>query len=335
MRVGTLCYDTVQGLGLLAKSFYDNGIVTDVMTVPHGRRPSQGWYPGAPCFCGFASACRFAQQMDVMLFFETPFCWDLFTFCRERRIVTILMPMHECMPARWPAKPDFILAPSQLEAEIYEDATYIPVPVDVPWRERKRASVFVHNAGNGGLRGRNGTVELLKAIPRVKSPDVRFIIRSQDPATLSSVRHLCRDYRVRLEEGTVPFEELWQEGDAFIFPEKFNGLSLPIQEAHAAGMLVMSSNRFPMNRWLPTEPLIPVRAYNTARVSGRYAPFQEAVIDPQDIAAKVDEWYGQDITTFNSLGKKYAEQHSWQALKPLYLAYLEKCMDSFHCEHKR
>ena len=39
----------------------------------------------------------------------------------------------------------------------------------------------------------------------------------------------------------------------FVFPEKFNGLSLPLQEARAAGMLVLATDRFPMNTWLPRE----------------------------------------------------------------------------------
>lgn len=314
MRVGTLAYATNQGLGILVKSFYDHGILTDVLIVRHGSRITHtSWYPDADVMSinDFEKAKRFADQMDVMFFFETPFDWRLIPYCKEKGIKTVLMPMYECMPSNLPYMPDLIINPSLLDQQYYPQGVHIPVPVEVPWKARFEARTFVHNAGHGGLKGRNGTKELLEAMPFVQSP-ISLILRTQEP-----INWYRSDTRIKLVVGTVPYEDLWEVGDVFIFPEKFNGLSLPLQEARAAGMLVMAADRFPMNQWLPNEPLIPVGRYEQDRIGGCNA-FPSAVIEPKAIAQKIDEWYGAGILAFSQGGRSWAEAHSWEVLGPRY-----------------
>jgi hypothetical protein len=330
MRVGTLCFATDQGLGYLAKAFYDNGVVTDVMVVDHPTRPCHmEWYPGAGRMrarpMDIERVVEWAKELDVMLFFETPFDWRLFTALREAKVLTVLMVMYECMPEVWPAKPDRTLSPSLLDAKYYPNSIYIPVPVDMPWKQRETVETFVHNGGNLGLRGRNGTQEVVNSWPYVKS-DAKLIVRTQVPVDRAHRTHKGvlknADSRVTFVTGTVPRAELYATGDVFLFPEKFNGLSLPLQEACASGMLVMASARFPNTKYLPTEPLVPVKGYKKTRVGPPYNIFMEAIIDPQAIAAKVDEWYGRDIRLESYLGKRYAEENSWEKLKPRYLEAL-------------
>jgi len=331
VRVGTLAYAVEQGLGVLAKSFIDHGLVTDILVVEHYSRPIQDWYPNAsrtsmaPSF-NQELAQGFCAEMDVMLFFETPFEWNLIPFCRQKGVATVLMPMYECMPVDLPEDPDWFICPSALDHLHYpERSTLIPVPVDVPWRQRETAKTFVHNAGNLGLRCRNGTPELAAAMSYVQSP-IKLIIRSQCSSVNNILRanpHLKSDSRVSVHIGSVPYDELWEEGDVFLFPEKFNGLSLPLQEARAAGMLVMSTDRFPMNTWLPPEPLIPTAGSERVRVGGRTIEFDESVIDPKDIAQTIDEWYGKDIRAYSKSGRYWAEDMSWKSLMPQYQELFE------------
>lgn len=327
MRIGSLVYATEQGLGILAKSFFDAGVLTDVLVVEHAHRPTRWeWYPNAPREhirgVGSKLTLDFCASMDAMVFFETPFYWGLLKHCRDVRVPTVLMPMYECMPKEWPYEPTIIINPSHLDQQYYPHGTHIPVPVDIPWRKRERAEVFVHNAGNGGLKGRNGTAELLQAMEQVRSP-LKLIVRSQEK--LNWKRNMLGRRggpEVELRVGTVPYEQLWHEGDAFVFPEKFNGLSLPLQEARAAGMLVVATNRFPMDQWLPLQPLIPVRGYNCTNISSRCVDFLEAVVEPQDIAMKLDQMYGKDISNYSEDGRKWAEEMSWKNLKPRYMELL-------------
>jgi hypothetical protein len=173
----------------------------------------------------------------------------------------------------------------------------------VEWKLREKANVFVHNAGNGGLGGRNGTRELLTAMQHVESP-IKLIVRSQIPI------ENIKDDRVEIRVGQ--FDDIWSEGDVFIFPEKFNGLSLPLQEAYASGMLVMASDRFPSNTYLPTEPLIKVSDYKIENIS---VEFNMAIINPKDIAEKIDGWYNKNIKDYSLMGLEYNKQISWSNQK--------------------
>jgi hypothetical protein len=380
LRVGTLCYATEQGLGLLARAFHDHGIVTDVMVIMHSSRPSlhAEWYPGSPVVeyrplhPNSPIMREFLAPLDAMMFFETPFDWSLIDVCRSRGIKTALMVMYECTPKVLPYVPDLIVCPSHLDMLYYgdrKDSIHLPVPVDtslVPWRQRERAHTFIHNAGHGGLKGRNGTLELIEAMRHVRSP-LTLTIRMQSSKLCESLHLVPQDKRcqLRLKLGNLPYEELWQsggEGDVFVFPEKFNGLSLPLQEARAAGMLVMGTDRYPMNQWLPrtwpeqqrdstatkgttgargtrgTDPsqgskgvrqvLIPPRGYTDDRIGPAYNRFEKADLDPRDIAAIMDSWYNQDIREYSLSGREWAESMSWQALGPRYSELIERLVET-------
>lgn len=318
MRIGSLVYATEQGLGVLARSFYRAGVLSEVLVVEHQHWPNHfEWYPKAertPIHPVDQRAVnRILSRVDAMLFFETPFNWDLIRQCHVAGVKSILMPMYECMPKTLPHKPDKIINPSLLDQQYYPEGVFLPVPVEYTWRQRTKAEVFVHNAGHGGLKSRNGTGVLLDAMRYVKSP-LKLILRSQ-----KSLQWDARDPRIEVRVGNFPFDSLYSEGDVFVFPEKFNGLSLPLQEARAAGMLVMCGDRFPMNTWLPTEPLVPVHHYERNCVSGRCLEFDEAIIEPEAVAKKMDEWYGRDITEYSLSGNVWAESMSWENLKPRYL----------------
>lgn len=339
MRVGSLVFATDQGLGILAKSFVDNGIVTDVMVVRHGRHVTHDhWYPGARQIANLndpqtqLDIRTFISEMDVMLFFETPYRWEFIDECRRRNTKTALMVMHECLhQSAWQHMPDLFLCPSLLDLQViehrannYKDMTayakrqFLPVPVDYPWRQRERARVFVHNAGHGGLKGRNGTREVVESVQYLKS-EAEIVIRSQDP-NFAVDKSPWRG--ITFSCGTVPYERLFADGDVFLFPERHNGLSLPLQEARAAGMLVMCGDRFPMNNWLPTEPLIKVSSYEITKIGPPYQEFQSARFDPRDIAAKIDEFYDTDISQYSLDGKEWAASNSWKKLKPIYMETL-------------
>lgn len=327
MKVGSIVYATDSGLGILAKSFYDNGVVNNVLIARHHHFPThQEWYPNARQFeikpFDHETVEQFCRSMDVMLFFETPFSWPLITWCRANSIKTILMPMHECTPVTIP-EPDLYLCPSKLDLDVFGsphvDYAFVPVPVQVSWRQRHRAEVFVHNAGHGGLKGRNGTAELIEAMKFVKSP-IKLIIRTQKALTQYNTDNPRKlDPRIHISSGTISYDELYSQGDVFIFPEKFNGLSLPLQEAFASGMLVMGSNRHPMNKWLPVDPLITTAGTRKNRIGPAYREFDESIIDPLLIAKKIDEWYGRDISYQSRLGQLFAAEMYWSVLKPVYM----------------
>lgn len=300
--VGSIVLATEQGLGYLAKAFYDNGIIDLVEIRQHTTRKNHyEWYKG------HVNRETLLEKCDTLIFFETPFDWKIIVQAREKGIKTILIPMYECTRYPFPYQPDEIWCPSDLDYKFYTDkgevCKKIQIPVDVKWKLREKARVFVHNAGNGGLGGRNGTRELLEAIKYVKNP-IKLVVRSQ-----IDIKKVI-DPRIEYQIGTM--DNIWEKGDVFVFPEKFNGLSLPLQEAFASGMLVMCGDRFPMTEWLPNKPMIPVKGFTRERIA---VEFNSAQYDPKTIAEVIDKWYDKDIKSFSLLGKEFGEKNSWKNLK--------------------
>lgn len=325
MIVGSVGYTTNQGLGILLKNFVEAAIVQKVITIIHSSYKNYDWFPGSTLLYQKSLSVdiyrEFLKTVDTMLFFETPFDPKAFDYCKEHGVKTVLMPMYECTPLEFQGKPDLVINPSLLDQAYWPEGRFIPVPVPwgVTWKLRTRARTFVHNAGHLGLSGRNGTYDLIDAMCYVKSP-IKLILRSQKPFHPAITQAIKNDNRIDLRIGEAPYDELYQEGDVFIYPERFNGLSLPLIEAKASGMLVMGTNRFPINTWTETEPLIPTSGERSAKPL--YHEIKESVVSAQDIAATIDAWYDKDITEYSYSGQRYAEQFSWKRLRPVYVETL-------------
>ena len=304
MLKGAVIYAVESGLGRQAKQFFDHGIFSEILIQSHSHFTNHyEWYPDrVKTFDELLNKCK------EIWFFETPFEWKYIIRAREKGVKTVLFAMYECTHNPLPYFPDVILGGSVMEKEVF-GAKVLTVPVEMKWIKHSRTRVFIHNAGHLGLGGRNGTRELIDALKWVKSP-IKMIIRSQVSIT-------CNDPRVEVRVGDFPYETLFNEGDVFVYPDKFGGSCLPLQEAYASGMLVMASDRYPTNTWLPKEPLIPIKGYRKEKI---FKEFNSAIVDPKDIAKTIDEWYDKDIEKYSFMGKKWGQDNSWKKLKYLYEA---------------
>jgi hypothetical protein len=309
---GTIGYAVSSGLGIQTRALIDNGVVDKIFIVPHSHYKKEDWYSKSQVV---GSIEELLDACDSLVFIETPFFWDIIPKARERGIKTTLIAMYECTPYPFPYSPDVLLGCSAMETEHYKKLGYtnecehINAPVDIKWKQRNKARVFVHNSGHGGLLGRNSTKEVLEAMNYVKSP-IKLIVRSQNG------NYKSFDSRVEIINESVPYEELWEEGDILLLPEKFGGSFLPMQEAFASGMGVMATDRFPTNDWLPKQLLIKPVGYKQIKM-GSY--FQMAEIDPVKIAQKIDGWYNEDISEFSKMGKRWGENNNWKSLKNIYI----------------
>ena len=261
---------------------------------------------------------EFLADIDLVLIFETPYNWNILSLAKKRGIKTVLIPNYEWSNPNPPLHPDLYLCPSLLDYDVYKkyNAKYLPIPVDrklIPFKLRKKAETFVFNNGGGGTGGRNGMKALLEAIPMVKS-DVQFIIRSQIE------QPIIEDKRVKIEYGHLANRaDLFKEGDVFLFPHMFNGLSLPIQEALSAGMPVVSTNIYPHNTYLPHEWLFDPDGFQKGRVNEVAREIEVASLDPKKIAEKIDEYANKDITEDSKKANEIAEKFDWEILKDKYI----------------
>ena len=339
MRVGCVGYATAQGLGHLAKSFYDAGVITDMMVYrhPHGTPSHMEWYPEGTMEITSRTIAgpdveRFLDDIDVMLFFETPFDWSFPNRCHERGVKTVIIPMYEWFLEHPRHKFDLFINPSLLDQQYFPDGIHIPIPVEphIKWTRRTKARRFLHNAGNIGSRNHKGTLELIRALAYVQS-DIDLTIRCQKP---EGIYKLLKEADLpktavvpTIIAGEVPRHQLFDPVyDVYVAPEKYNGLSLPLQEAFASGMMVMTTNRFPTNQWLPEEPLIPVASRRITQVMSGHLKIEESVVDPVAIAACIDQWADQDIEKFSLEGENYRTANSWEMLKHRYIEALESVL---------
>jgi|TARA_B100000085_G_C18525059_1_gene505431 hypothetical protein len=329
-RTGSIVFATKSGLGILAKNLYESKIIDKVFIAGHPKFESHPeWYDRKDVVL---SEKELIDSVDTLFILEAPlpdpFDWSIVELAQSMGKRVVLMPMYESTPRSHLVFMDKIICPSLLDLEYYEDydSCFIPVPspTDVEWKLRERANVFVHNVGHGGIYSRNGTAEIIKALPLIKSQDIKIIIRVQPDANpdIAQLLDSISDHRVSIEKRHVPFKELWSTGDVFLFPEKFNGLSLPLQEAHAAGMLVMAGDRSPVNTWLPKEPLIPVSGYFNTELPWIGIKVRNAIMSPEDIAKTIDQWAGKDISEYSKIGQSWASQNTGDLLREKYLEQL-------------
>lgn len=335
MRIGTICYCTRQGIGWLPKWFYDQGIITDPVLYRHSRQNHTEWYPPDTPIVAVRNLAdceevkAMVDRVDALLFFETPFDWNVIRLAHQHGKRTYIVPMYECTPRHIPVQPTKWLCPSLLDQRDYfPQSPYLPIPVPpgIKWQQRTEAKRFLHNGGHLGLRGHKGTLEILKAMQYVKSP-IEITFTSQDVPGFDRILKECMKLSkggatVRYDISEKPWKELYTDHDVFIMAEKYNGLSLPLAEARASGMLVMTSDRYPMNQWLPSWPLIRVDRTERACISPAYMEYAEAIVRPEDIAAKIDALYGRDITNYSLQGRLYGQENSWERLKPYWLEAL-------------
>lgn len=327
MKIGTINYATYSGLGILTKEFIDNGIVNSILVVEHPHLPNKNkeWYPTSQTIQyqnpNIDIIEQYIKSIDILLLFEHPFSDQTILLAKKHNVAVAVMPMYEWSP--FPLDADLFIVPSQLDYDYYKSMypdhrivmLNVPANSNIEWKLKEKALTFTHNGGNGSFHDRNGTQALIKALPYIKS-DCKIRIKAQN-LNIPDIK----DPRVEIINKHLPFNQLWDETDVFIFVERFNGLSLPLQEAHASGCLVISGNRYPVNTWLPNKPLVnPIGSeqYNFQP----NIPFEAAIYDPKDIAAKIDEFYGTDITEYSLAGKLWAKANSWEVLKPRYLDLL-------------
>jgi hypothetical protein len=332
-KIGTISYATESGLGIIAKDFTENGIFDKILIVRHEHFENHfDWYPDAQSIrrnitptdkTEFDALIHFINEIDILVVLESPWNPYVIPLCRQLNKKIVLMPNHEWTP--WPLDVDFILCPSELEKRLYTTiqnsvpVEHINIPVNsrVKWRQRTTATSFLHNSGRGSSNDRNGTILLSNALPHVHS-QLQTTIRGQGKLNSISANP---NLDIKLINHTVDFESLYSDFDIFIFVERFCGSSLPLQEAFASGLAIISGDRFPINTWLPKNTLVKPIGYEKLDFIG--IPFDAAVYDPEDLAKVIDRVAATDISKQSLAGKEWGELNSWNALREKYITTLQ------------
>lgn len=337
MNVGTICYATPSGLGHLAKAFYDNEMINRIFVLAHPRYEDQSikWYNKEHHFGhnGNRSQEQFLKGLDAIIIFENVFNhWRLVGLAKEKGIKIIIIPMYEWTPNPLPVAPDLVICPSLLDVRYFSHLphTFINIPVDrnnIKWKQRTKALTFVHNAGHGQVGLTKGTPEVIEAWNHIQSP-AHLILRGQTAEPrVKELLDRVNNKNIEVIAGDQPYDTLFSSGDVYINAEQYNGLSLPLQEAYASGMPVITTKRFPIDTWLPNELLVEPARKTNHKVN--QTTFERCHIDPKDLAKKVDEIYNTDITKYSNMGKEWGDYYCWNNYKEIYQRVIEDTVNSF------
>lgn len=257
--------------------------------------------------------------IDTLFTIETPYDWTIYAEAKKRGIKTVLMPMYEWLPKARPELKDvdLFVCPS---IATYENLSgnKILVPSEVPVdtdkftpREVKKAKIFLHISGHGGIQNRNSTPELLQAIPKVKS-DVIFIINSQYPI------NKINDSRVIIQDKN--FENYWDmydDGDVWLMPAKYGVAFLGIGESMATGMIPSITDMHPFNKYLDKEFLVKPSDINTVPLFFNQ-PQLHSSFRPDELANEIDRIAQLDLSRHSARSLEMANEWSWKVWKPKY-----------------
>jgi len=254
---------------------------------------------------------KFLEGIDIVLTFETPYNRDLFIIAKKMGVKSVMIPMFELLNDKW-IKPDLFICPSKLDYDVANgNKIFLPWPVNdkvLKRRRPKKAETFLFNTGRGGMLKRNSLDEMHNVIKMCKG--VKFVVNNQKHFDIEN------------------YWDLWKEGDVFVFPHKFAGLSLPIQEAMATGLPVITTDFYPFNEIIPKELLI--KPYDvTKEVIAREIDLH--YVSVQAIADKIKEvasWSPERIGELSDKAYEYSQNITWEKLLPKYLEILNKLVNN-------
>lgn len=298
------------------------------------------WYDGYKYFIarGFPptndDVQRFLLGLTHVICVENPYNFGLVYWGQKQGTKVYCQSNYEfCdnLDKPWLPVPDKFLMPSywkieEMERRFGKDRVmYLPPPLD-PDEFRKAREInlartgkrrFLHVIGTIATEDRNGTLDLLEAIKKIKG-DFEIVIRTQHQLTMD---YLSEDERVKYELGNRKDNaELYVDFDALILPRRWGGLSLTANEALMSGLPVIMTDISPNNEWLPEDWLV------RAEVKGNF-PARSQVdfysADYEELAKKID-WFIQMSKAGLQAHKELAfnlayTMFSPEVLKPKYL----------------
>lgn len=344
MRIGLVARCDSTGLGIQSKEFFDHipckAFVIDFSSMSPTQsfneilKPHPEWYPGQKFFKwgnvhnSFGDVpldliYEFIQDIDILFFMETPYDFNFFKACNHKRVKTVLQFNYELLdyPSGFPS-PSLFAAPSMWNYDLVPDPKiYLPVPVAAErFKPEPVRNTFIHIAGRPAMQDRNGTHTFLNALRFVKN-EITVIVKSQNGIR---VPYTNKNIDLQVACGNVNNYVDNYSGGVLVLPRKYGGLCLPINEAIAAGMPVITTDISPNNLWLPKEWLVPSEHRGMIR-SKKNFDYYEA--DPVKLAEKIDQFCDpQFYDEQYNRALEIRETISWDALRGLYDEKFEQLM---------
>lgn len=328
MRIGLIARADQTGLGHQTWEFYQHMkphktlvINLDDVNAQYGKitHCHAEWYPERAEFTNFPlrydAFDEFLKDIDVVFTVETPYNFELYDLARERGIKIIEQYNYEflellCNPSL--PHPDVLAAPTAWHKQDVKrilsptPVRSLPVPVALErftQNDNDRAVRFLHLAGIPAHMDRNGT-ELVREAARYLPPEIDLTIRD-----------------------SVQDNNYWESYDGYdvlVIPRRYGGLCLQIQEAMAAGLVVICGEHD-----VYAQTSVTVYSKESAVFDTRRVQIQTHDCEPVNIASAMINLHENDKRYQQKKleSQTWAKQHSWKRMAKQYHTFFKRVVE--------
>ena len=189
------------------------------------------------------------------------------------------------------------------------DTITVPLPVATD-RPYQRGIGLLHVAGKQAAADRNGTATAIKA---ARAASVPLTVTYQETRVSSTLG-------VKSIPSTKNYWDLYQHGDVLLLPRRYGGLSLPVQEAMAAGLAVIMTDIEPNTATWPVYPVGAVASHKVMVPAGLVRCYDPDPATLVEALRTMDDWKAE----YQERSKRWAVENSWDRLLP---AWKERISD--------
>ena len=277
-KLGIIVRSDNSGLGIQTRNLCKMLKPSRVLVVNsepfNGNEQHNEWYSDYECHFTQAwptnlECARFMRGLTHCLTAETVYNPTIFSLARIHNVKVFIQPNWEFLdhirdrrmpqPTKWLMPSYWFLEEMQ---SMFPNTIYLPPPTSsedfsIPRNNNlsktgKRR--FLHIMGRVASHDRNGTFDVINAL-KFSTADFELVIRSQFP--IKEYMDTAKDERITFEISNIENQsEIYDGFDMMIFPRRYAGLALPMNEALMNAIPVVMSNISPNNKILPSEWLV-------------------------------------------------------------------------------
>ena len=342
MKIGVIGYSNNSGLGNYISNFRKHIPFDSQFIIRH---PEKGTFDvSIPNSLGSMEATEeqlaeyLAQHTpDIVIIIETPFNNDFYQLLHAAAVKIVYIPMIDCISVNIikSFKPyiSVVINHTTFGHDVYKDAFgdkayHIPYPVDSEYYHPdkvngKRKYDFTHSQGFGGAGFRKATDQIFLAFRQAQytHPDIKMLINSQ-PHCHNQLLRKSTNVTIKVQD-CLESIDLYRDSNVYVAPSRREGLGLPMLEAMACGLPVITTDAPPMNEWFDNDTLlVPVQHQEDLP----YGDIPMATPNPFELMQKMIYAYEhpKHMQRIGKANRKIIEEkYCWNALKDRYLEVFE------------
>lgn len=262
--------------------------------------------------------------------------------CYRRHIRTATIIMHESFnPGR--ARVDLNICPTRIcfDRVTGPNKAYFELPFEIeqfPFTLRTQARRFLHIMGHGVQYNRRQTREVVAGFLDANIPNATLTVHCLQDWRPAYGKH--HNPRVTFRRLLLPLQSMIYDGaDVLIQPDSYAGFCLPLLEAQACGLPVITTDAPPMNEQVhDPAALVPVdRAERLETQSGSPTRVNSTqhLVTTEGVADAIRRVATGDVRAMSTRARIYALSRAWTEAKAEELRALLRAIPAEGPHHRK